>query len=61
LAADPADEIEIFWQQVHKSHIVKYITGIEKVSGNRIFFDQEKYILLGRRYREGVVVFENVS
>lgn len=40
--------------QVHKSYIVNTLQ-IEKVSGNRIFFDQEKYIPIGRAYREEFV------
>lgn len=46
----PADQ----FAQVHKSYIVNTLQ-IEKVSGNRIFFDQEKYVPIGRAYREEFV------
>ncbi|MCK0190859.1 LytTR family DNA-binding domain-containing protein [Arenibacter sp. F20364] len=40
--------------QVHKSYIVN-TQHIVKVSGNRIFFDQENFIPIGRAYREDFV------
>jgi len=40
--------------QVHKSYIVN-TRQIEKVSGNRIFFDQETYVPIGRAFKEDFV------
>lgn len=40
--------------QVHKSYIVN-TRQIEKVSGNRIFFDQETYVPVGRAFKEDFV------